>query len=74
MNFDFSSTEIAIALAAGVVVSCWLALIAAPAWRCYGRMWEKLSAVFLTLFILGTLLGVGIGIGLAVVWSYDQYA
>ncbi|MEA2454646.1 MAG: hypothetical protein QOI45_908 [Thermoleophilaceae bacterium] len=74
MNFDFSSTEIAIALAAGVVVSCWLALIAAPAWRCYGRMWEKLSAVFLTLFILGTLLGVGIGIGLAVVWSYDQDA
>ena len=30
MNLDFSSTEIAIALAAGVVVSCWLSLIAAP--------------------------------------------
>jgi hypothetical protein len=74
MNFDFSSTQIAIALAAGVVVSCWILLIAAPAWRCYGRMWEKLAATFLTLFILGTLLGIGAGIGLAVVWSYDQYA
>ena len=30
MNFDLSSTQIAIALAAGVVVSCWLLLIAAP--------------------------------------------
>ena len=74
MNFDFTSTQIAIALAAGVVASCWLVLLAAPAWRCYGRLWEKLAAGFLTLFILGTLLGIGAGIGLAVVWTYDQYA
>jgi hypothetical protein len=74
MNFDFSSTQIAIALAAGVVVSCWIVLIAAPAWRCYGRIWEKLAAGFLTLYVLGMLLGVGAGIGLAVVWTYDQYA
>ncbi|MEA2420609.1 MAG: hypothetical protein QOE60_2815, partial [Thermoleophilaceae bacterium] len=72
MNLDFSSTEIAIALAAGVVVSCWILLIAAPAWRCYGRLWEKLAAAVLTLFILGTMLGIGTGIGLAVVWTYDQ--
>ena len=74
MNFDFSPTEIAIALASGVVLSCWVALIAAPAWHCYGRLWEKLAASFLTLFILGTLLGVGAAAGLAVVWTYDQYA
>jgi len=74
MNLDLSSTEIAIALAAGVVVSCWFLLIAAPAWRCYGRVWEKLAATFLTLYILGMMLGIGAGIGLAVVWTYDQYA
>ena len=74
MNLDLSSTEIAIALAAGVVVSCWAALIAAPAWRCYGRLWEKLAATFLTVFILGTMLGIGSAVGLAVVWTYDQYA
>ncbi len=74
MNLDFSSTEIAIALASGVVLSCWVALIAAPAWRCYGRVWEKLAASFLTVFILGTLLGIGAAAGLAVVWTYDQYA
>jgi hypothetical protein len=74
MNLDFSTTEIAIALAAGVVVACYLALIVAPAWRCYGRVWEKIAASFLTVFILGTLLGIGTAIGLAVVWTYDQYA
>ncbi len=74
MSFDFSSTEIAIALAAGVVVSCYIALILIPAWRCYGRVWERLAASFMTLFILGTLLGIGVAIGLAVVWTYDTYA
>ncbi|HEX5980561.1 MAG TPA: hypothetical protein VFY52_05670 [Thermoleophilaceae bacterium] len=74
MNLDFSSTEIAIALAAGVVIACYVALILLPAWRCYGRVWERIAAGFMTLFILGTMLGIGVGIGLAVVWTYDTYA
>ncbi len=71
---DFTTTEITIALAIGLTVSCYAALIVMPAWRCYGRLWEKLAASFLTLFILATLLGTGTVIGLAVVWSYDRYA
>jgi hypothetical protein len=74
MNLDFSSTEIAIALAAGVVIACYVALILLPAWRCYARLWERIAAGFMTLFILGTMLGIGVGIGLAVVWTYDTYA
>jgi hypothetical protein len=73
-NLDLSSTEIAIALAAGVVVACHVFLIMIPAWRCYGRLWEKVAASFMTLFILATFLGMGTAIGLAVVWTYDQYA
>ena len=71
---DSTTTEITIALAIGLTVSCYAALIVMPAWRCYGRLWEKLAASFLTLFILATLLGTGTVIGLAVVWSYDRYA
>ena len=74
MNLDLSNTEIAIGLAAGLVGACYIALILVPAWRCYGRVWEKAAATVLTLYILGMLLGVGVGIGLAVVWTYDQYA
>ena len=54
--------------------SCYVGLILIPALRCYGRVWEKLAAGFLTLFILGTLLGIGAVIGLAIVWTYDRYA
>ena len=71
---DLTTTELTIALASGLVVSSYVGLIVLPAWRCYGRLWEKLAASFLTLFILATLLGMGTAIGLAVVWSYDRYA
>jgi hypothetical protein len=48
--------------------------ILAPAWGSYGRVWERLAASFLTLFMLATLVGIGTGIGFAIVWFYDQYA
>jgi hypothetical protein len=74
MSFDFSSTEIAIAVAAALVVVCYVVLILVPAWRCYGRLWERLAASVMTVFILATMLGAGVAIGLAVVWTYDTYA
>ena len=52
----------------------FIAFILVPAWDSYGRVWEKLAASFLSLFILATLLGIGAAIGLAIVWSYDTYA
>ena len=73
-DLDLTTTEIAIALAGGLVFACYVALILVPAWRCYGRLWEKLAASVMTLFILAALLGAGVAIGLAVVWTYDQYA
>ena len=74
MNLDLSNTEIAIVLAGALVVACYVALILIPAWRCYGRLWEKVAASFLSIYILVTLLGIGSAIGLAIVWFYDRYA
>jgi len=73
MSIHPSTTQLAIALAAGIVGAGYLAFIIAPAVRAYGRLWEKLAAGFLTLFMLATLLGMGAALGLAVVWSYDRY-
>ena len=73
-NLDFSTTEIVIGLAGLLVLACWVALILVPALRCYGRLWEKCAAGVLTLYVLGTLLGIGAAVGLAVVWTYDTYA
>ena len=74
MEIDLTATEVALALAAGVIGAGYIAFIMVPAWESYGRLWEKVAASFLTLYILLTLLGVGAAIGLAIVWSYDRYA
>jgi hypothetical protein len=73
-NLDLSSTEIVIALASALVLVCYVVLIMLPAARCYGRVWEKLAAGMLTLYVLATLLGIGAAIGFAIVWTYDTYA
>jgi hypothetical protein len=74
MDIHLTTVEITLIVAGVVVAACFVSLILFPAWRCYGRLWEKLAAAFLSLFILATLLGAGTGIGLAIVWTYDQYA
>ena len=73
-NIDLSSTEIVLGLAGALVLACYAALIVAPAMRCYGRTWEKLAAGVLTLYVLGTLLGIGAAVGFGIVWMYDTYA
>jgi hypothetical protein len=74
IELDLTSTELALALAAGVVGAGYIALIALPAWESYGRMWERVAAGVLTLYTLATLLGAGAAIGFAIVWFYDRYA
>ena len=71
---DISGTEIGFGLAAGAVIVGYVAFIFAPAWASYGRLWEKVAAGFLTLFILAALIGVGVGLGLVVVLTYDSWA
>ena len=75
--FDLATVtgeQIAIAAAAALSAMAYAVFILAPAWTSYGRVWERIAASFLSLFILLTLLGIGAAIGLAIVWSYDQYA
>jgi hypothetical protein len=73
-NIELSSTELVIVLAGALALVCYVVLILLPAMRCYGRVWEKLAAGVLTLYVMATLLGAGAAIGLAIVWTYDAYA
>ena len=72
---DLSTAQtISFGLAGGLVFICYCVLILAPAWGSYGRVWEKMAASFLTLFMLGTFIGIGIVVGGAIVWTYDRWA
>ena len=65
-----SAETIAIGAAAAASAMAWAVFILAPAWTSYGRLWERVAASFLTLFILATLLGIGVVVGLAIVWAF----
>jgi hypothetical protein len=73
-SIELSSTELVIVLAGALALVCYVVLILLPAMRCYGRVWEKLAAGVLTLYVMATLLGAGAATGLAIVWTYDAYA
>ena len=75
--FDLATVtgeQIAIAAAAALSAMAYAVFILAPAWTSYGRVWERIAASFLTLFILAAMIGVGTALGGAIVWFYDQYS
>jgi hypothetical protein len=47
-------------------------LILVPAWSAYGRLWERVAASVLTLFVLAAFGGVGIFAGLVIVYYWDS--
>jgi hypothetical protein len=58
---------------AGVVsLAAFIGLILVPTLGSYGRAWEKIAASFLSLFVLVALALVGVLIGLAIVYYYND--
>jgi hypothetical protein len=71
---DPSPVEVSLMLSGLIVLICYVTFIVTPAWMSYGRVWERIAASLLTVFILASLLMVGIVLGAAVVWTYDTWA
>jgi hypothetical protein len=47
-------------------------LILVPAVDSFGRTWEKVTAVFVSLFVLLALLAIGVAIGIGIVYYWDD--
>jgi hypothetical protein len=59
--------------AAGLVsLVAFVGLILVPAVSSYGRIWEKAAAGFVSLFVLAALVLVGVVVGLAIVYYYND--
>jgi hypothetical protein len=71
-----SNTTIIYVVAAGSAViglAAYLGLIVVPAWTAYSRVWQRLAAVFLTLYVLAGFLLLGVAGGAAVIWFWDRF-
>jgi hypothetical protein len=72
-----SSTTVTYLVAAccGVFgLAAFAAWIVVPAWTAYGRLWERVAATFLSLYVLLALIGLGVLGGALVVWFWDRIA
>jgi hypothetical protein len=65
-------TYIAIGSAAGVSLIAWIALVLVPAWTSYSRVWERLVATVLSLYVLAAFVGVGLLLGGGFLWYFDE--
>jgi O-antigen ligase len=62
-----------VAVSCGVLgLAAYIGLILIPAWKAYSRIWMRLAASFLTLYVLAAFVALGIGGGATVVWFWDR--
>jgi hypothetical protein len=53
-------------------LAAYVGLILVPAWNAYTRLWERLAAAFLTLYVAAAAALLGIAGGAVVVWFWDR--
>ena len=62
-----------VAIGSGVLgLLAYIAFILVPAWGAYSRVWERLAASFLTLYVLAAFIILGAAGGAAVIYFWDQ--
>lgn len=60
-----------VSVCAGVFgLGAYIGLILVPAWSAYSRLWERLAATFLSLYVLGVLVGLGVVLALLGVYFW----
>lgn len=70
-----SNTQITYLIAGAAVagsLAAWVALVVVPAWTSYSRLWERLVAVVLSVYVLAAFLLAGVGLGALVLYYYDE--
>ena len=62
-----------IAGGAGVLsLTAWVALIVIPAWTAYSRLWERLVALVMTVYVLAAFVLAGAGLAALLLYYYDE--
>jgi hypothetical protein len=60
-----------VAVCAGVFgVALYAGLILVPAWTAYTRLWERVTALVLSLYVLAVFVGIGVAGALVVIYNW----
>lgn len=53
-------------------LAAYAAFILVPAWNAYSKLWERIVAAFMSLYVLAAFLGLGVVGGAAIIWFWDR--
>jgi hypothetical protein len=65
-------TYLVVAAAGALSLVVWIALVLVPAWTAYSKVWERVAATVLSLYVLAAFVAVGAAIGAAFLWYFDE--
>ena len=69
---EIGTEYIVFGAAALISLIAFSVLILVPAVGSFGRTWEKVTAVLVSLFVLIALLAIGVAIGIGIVYYWDD--
>jgi predicted MFS family arabinose efflux permease len=62
--------DLAVVCAGVFGLALYAGLILVPAWTSYSRLWERVAASILSLYVLAMLVGIGVGAALLAVYYW----
>lgn len=65
-------TQIVVAAAVVVGLGTFLYLVAIPSITARQRLWERLVATVLSIYVLVVLVGIGVAAGIGVIWAWPR--
>jgi hypothetical protein len=69
---NLSVTYLVAACCGVFALAAYVAFILVPAWTAYSRIWERLLATVMSLYVLAAFVALGLAGGGAVVWFWDR--
>ncbi len=65
-------TYVALGSAAGLSLIAWIALVLEPAWTSFSRVWERIVATVLSVYVLAAFVLAGLMLGGGFLWYFDE--
>ena len=65
-------TYVVVGSAGGLSLIAWIALVLVPAWTSFSRVWERIVATVLSVYILAAFVLAGALLGGGFLWYFDE--
>ena len=65
-------TYIVLGAAGGLSLIAWIVLVLVPAWTSFSRVWERIVATVLSVYVLAAFVIAGVMLGGGFLWYFDE--